>query len=122
MLIDGFPRSLENLENYESIIGVARRLIVLECDGEAMIKRVLARGAIDGREDDQRVETIQKRLDVFNTQTASVIGQFSKATSGKDALQYIDNDRIAIMLDGNRPIDDVSNDFVEAYLTLFTKL
>jgi adenylate kinase family enzyme len=122
VLIDGFPRSIENLENFESIIGVARRLIIITCDNEAMVKRVLSRGANGGREDDQQEETVRKRLAVFNSQTQSVFGKYTLTESSAEALEKKDDTRIGIKVNGDRPVPEVSVDFVDAFVTLTSQL
>lgn len=122
VLIDGFPRSIENLENFESIIGVARRLIVITCQEEAMVQRVLSRGAASGREDDQSVETIKKRLAVFNSQTNAVLSQYTLTSSAAEALEKKDDVRVGVKVDGDRTIQEVTVDFISAFVTLTTQL
>ena len=122
VLIDGFPRSIENLENFESIIGVARRLIVITCQEEAMIQRVLSRGASSGREDDQSVETIKKRLAVFNSQTNEVLSKYTLTSSASEALEKKDDVRVGIKVDGDRTIQEVTIDFISAFVTLTTQM
>jgi len=39
IMIDGFPRSVENFEEFERQILPASRLIVLECDEQALVER-----------------------------------------------------------------------------------
>jgi adenylate kinase family enzyme len=54
-LIDGFPRSAENYEAWQKVIGTdvdVRTLIYLECSLETLEARLLERGKSSGREDD----------------------------------------------------------------------
>ncbi|MBQ2591242.1 MAG: nucleoside monophosphate kinase, partial [Paludibacteraceae bacterium] len=44
----------------------------LQVDNDELIKRLLERGKTSGRSDDN-LETIKKRLDTYNSQTAPVI-------------------------------------------------
>ena len=51
-LIDGFPRSLENLEAFEADVGNAAFMLFLKVSEEEMEKRLLKRGETSGRSDD----------------------------------------------------------------------
>jgi len=73
VLFDGFPRTIlqakalkEMLSERDTDISV---LIDLQVDDEELIKRLLERGKVSGRSDDN-LETIQSRLNVYHTQTA----------------------------------------------------
>ncbi|OAY74651.1 UMP-CMP kinase 2-like isoform X1 [Ananas comosus] len=74
-LIDGFPRSEENRIAFETIIGVEPNLVLFfDCPEEEMVKRVLGRN--QGRIDDN-IETIKKRLKVFEMLNLPVINYYS---------------------------------------------
>ena len=71
-IFDGFPRTLAQgealskmLEKHGEDIDV---VLSLEVDEEELIDRLLKRGQISGRKDDNR-ETIESRLKVYHTQT-----------------------------------------------------
>jgi UMP-CMP kinase len=75
ILLDGFPRNDENLEKWNEIIGDSIELkfvIFLNCSEKTMINRVLKRGETSGRSDDN-IETVKKRIKVYNEQTLPVI-------------------------------------------------
>lgn len=125
VLVDGFPRSIENLENWELIIGVARRLIVISCDEDAMVSRVLGRAASSpggAREDDMQEATIRKRIDVFNSQTKQVISVYTLTHSASEALEKASDKRIGVQVDGDRPVQEVTVDFMNAFITLTSKI
>eukprot|EP00461_Guttulinopsis_vulgaris_P000150 UN00150 len=122
VLIDGFPRSTENLESYESIIGTARRLIVLDVPAEEMVQRILARSKFSGREDDASEATVRKRLAVFDSQTAETMRSFTIVENAEEALKVADEKRVGIKINGNRPIDVVTPEFMNAFITLSSKL
>jgi len=115
ILIDGFPRSEENFVEFERLIGPARRLVVVDVDDDAMVKRVLKRGESSGRADDQSIDTIRNRLRVFSEETGAVISKFN--TFDVNAAS-IDAPRSAIKIDGNRAPADVAVDFTKAFLRL----
>ncbi|CAN6460916.1 unnamed protein product [Victoria cruziana] len=73
-LIDGFPRSEDNRVAFEHIIGAEPELVLfLECPEKEMIRRVLNRK--QGRIDDN-IETIEKRLKIFNKLNFPVINYY----------------------------------------------
>lgn len=75
-LIDGFPRSEENRIAFEKIVGAEPNVVLFfECPEEEMVKRVLNRN--QGRVDDN-METIKKRLKVFEALNLPVINYYSK--------------------------------------------
>jgi UMP-CMP kinase family protein len=73
-LIDGFPRSLENLEAFEADVGKFAFMLFLQVSEEEMEKRLLRRGETSGRSDDNR-ETIVKRFRAFHEMSMPVIDQ-----------------------------------------------
>ena len=71
-LIDGFPRSLSNLEAFEAEMGPAAFMLFLEVSEAEMEARLLKRGLSSGRSDDNR-DTIVKRFRTFLEDSMPVI-------------------------------------------------
>ena len=76
-LIDGFPRSLENLEAFEADVGNAAFMLFLKVSEEEMEKRLLKRGETSGRSDDNR-ETIVKRFRAFHESSIPVVNSLAE--------------------------------------------
>ncbi|CAL0329445.1 unnamed protein product [Lupinus luteus] len=75
-LIDGFPRSEENRIAFEQIIGAEPNIVLFfDCPEQEMVKRVLSRN--QGRIDDN-IDTIKKRLKVFEALNRPVIDHYAK--------------------------------------------
>ncbi|XP_041002750.1 UMP-CMP kinase isoform X1 [Juglans microcarpa x Juglans regia] len=75
-LIDGFPRSEENRIAFERIIGAEPNIVLFfDCPEEEMVKRVLNRN--QGRVDDN-IDTIKKRLKVFEALNLPVVNHYAK--------------------------------------------
>lgn len=80
-IFDGFPRTVEQarelrkaLTDYDERVSV---MISLEVPREELVKRLLKRGKETGRTDDN-LETINKRIDVYNRQTIPVTYYYDK--------------------------------------------
>ena len=72
-IFDGFPRTLSQGEALDRMLLAHNEkidaVISLEVDEEELFQRLLNRGKVSGRKDDNR-ETIESRLDVYQKQTA----------------------------------------------------
>ncbi len=75
IILDGFPRTVAQAEALETMLSNLNKevtiLIDLQVDNKELINRLLKRGETSGRCDDN-LETIQKRLKVYETKTAPV--------------------------------------------------
>ncbi|MBQ2554661.1 MAG: adenylate kinase [Prevotella sp.] len=76
VIFDGFPRTIPQAEALKSMLSARGHCIsaMLELDvpEEELTKRLLLRGQLSGRSDDNE-ETIRKRLSVYHSQTAPLI-------------------------------------------------
>lgn len=73
-IFDGFPRTVaqaEALDNFlESKDMKINATIALEANDEVLIQRLLERGKVSGRTDDQDKDKIRNRFDEYNSKTA----------------------------------------------------
>eukprot|EP00980_Cylindrotheca_fusiformis_P000195 scaffold36_cov127-Cylindrotheca_fusiformis.AAC.5 len=76
-LIDGFPRSHENMKAWEDTMNVHNVMFVLdfECPETVLEGRLLERGKNSGRTDDN-IETIRKRFNTFKAESVPIIKYF----------------------------------------------
>ena len=76
-IFDGFPRTIaqaEALDVFLSSKGMRiHGTLGLEADEEALIPRIIERGKVSGRADDQDEEKIRKRFSEYNEKTAPLI-------------------------------------------------
>lgn len=80
-IFDGFPRTTEQAKALKKMLKAREMkisvVIDLEVDDEELITRLLNRGLTSGRSDDN-YETIQHRIQVYNTKTAPVKDYYRK--------------------------------------------
>jgi len=77
-LLDGFPRSLNNMEGWYEIFGRNSPLpamLYFECPYEELEKRILGRAKYSGRSDDN-VESMKLRFDTFKAETLPTVEFF----------------------------------------------
>ena len=104
VIFDGFPRTIPQAEALEKILNKRGMdvsiLLDLQVDNEELIKRLLERGRISGRSDDNE-ETIQSRLQVYHNQTAPLAEHYKR--KGKH-----------VAIKGNGTIEEIFNRIAEA--------
>ncbi|GJQ14696.1 hypothetical protein GpartN1_g7009.t1 [Galdieria partita] len=77
ILMDGFPRTLDQAIAFEKQVGCCIAVLYLECSLIVLRQRLLLRGLSSGRQDDiERV--IQQRLDTFEKQTTQVVEYYRR--------------------------------------------
>lgn len=80
-LLDGYPRTLDQVEALDGILedgeGGVDAVLMLEVDYDAVIQRLVARGAEQGRSDDTE-DTIRRRLEVYAEQTTPLVDVYER--------------------------------------------
>jgi len=76
-LIDGYPREVEQGEDFENQIAPASLVIYFDCSDETMKSRLLGRALSSGRADDNEA-TIVKRLVTFHQCSEPVIKKYTE--------------------------------------------
>ena len=76
-LIDGYPRAMDQAEEFENTIGPCRLALFFNCPLETLEARLLERGKTSGRADDN-IDTIKKRFQTFQEQSLPVIDHLKK--------------------------------------------
>ena len=98
-LLDGFPRTVAQAEGLNSILSKSKQALTavvnLKVADSIVVERILKRGIASGRSDDT-AEVIQKRLDVFQAQTAPLI-------------QFYGNSGHLVEIDGVGEVEEVFN-------------
>ena len=80
-IFDGFPRTTAQAEALDAFLNhrntPVTSMLALEVEEEELKKRLLARAETSGRPDDADPAVIQKRIDVYNAETAPVAGHYA---------------------------------------------
>ena len=82
-LIDGFPRSQENKDGWDKLMGPfvdMRFVLFLECDEDKLIDRINARSAASGtaKREDDNIEVLRKRFHVYRDQSMPIVDFYSQ--------------------------------------------
>jgi len=81
-IFDGFPRTTAQAEALDKMLAErgmkVSGMIALEVEKQELINRLLNRGKTSGRADDQDVNIIENRINVYNRETAPVIEFYRK--------------------------------------------
>ncbi|MDP4266038.1 MAG: adenylate kinase [Bacteroidota bacterium] len=97
VIFDGFPRTLDQAAKLDAILSEKGKginsVIALDCHKDLLVQRLVKRGIDSGRSDDTE-DVINKRLIVYNEQTAPLIEYYKKQSK-------------FINVDGNGSIDEV---------------
>lgn len=94
-LLDGYPRTVQQVEALDAMLatlGVSLdAVILLDVDNEAIVQRLIQRGATQGRSDDNE-ETIRRRIEVYTEQTSPLVDIYTERGLVKkiDGMQEID--------------------------------
>ena len=124
-ILDGFPRTIKQAEALDSIIKIDK-VIFIDVPEDVLLSRLTGRrvckncnnvyhlefnppknpsicdkcgGELYQRDDDKE-ETVKKRIETYNNQT-------------KPLIDYYENKGILIRINGNQPIDKVTKDIIE---------
>ena len=98
VLMDGFPRTVPQAEAVDRFLAERKAridtVLLLEVDEEELVRRLLGRAEKEGRSDDN-LESITRRLKVYEEQTAPLVAYYDRqgvvrrvpGTGDVDAIQ-----------------------------------
>jgi adenylate kinase family enzyme len=73
VLVDGFPRALDQVESFKSGLKADCDFVLFfDCNEELLTQRLLKRGETSGRSDDNS-EAIKKRFETFHRESVPVV-------------------------------------------------
>ncbi|KAL5011338.1 hypothetical protein ScPMuIL_009889 [Solemya velum] len=107
-IIEGYPRTMKQVEEYEKLVGRVDLVFLLDCEEYYCTQRLLRRGAETGRPDDN-IHAIAKRLASFKKNVLPV-------------AKYYEDKGCLVVLDGDRDTSEVAYDLANQFdLAFFGK-
>lgn len=105
-LLDGFPRTIHQVEALERTLGSdgLHAVISLDADIEPLVARMLKRAEIENRPDDNE-ETIRHRMEVYACTTAPLLAHYRAAG-------------LLVEVDGDGTVDEVTDRIAAALQTV----
>jgi len=80
-IFDGFPRTVEQADALDHLLNENKTpisgMLSLEVEREELINRLMGRGLVSGRADDQDQSVIENRINVYGQKTAPLISYYS---------------------------------------------
>lgn len=99
IIFDGYPRNVNQAQALEDLLEETERgevtiLIALKVEDDTIVERIMKRGEVSGRKDDQEEKTIRKRIDIYKKETTPV-------------YSFFDAHDKALLVDGSGTVEDV---------------
>lgn len=97
-IFDGFPRTTAQAGALDTLLLKKKTsisiMVALEVEKQELINRLMGRGKVSGRADDQDITIIENRINVYNRDTAPVINYYNskgkyKAVDGMGSIDAI---------------------------------
>ncbi|MDG2476201.1 MAG: adenylate kinase [Flavobacteriaceae bacterium] len=99
-IFDGFPRTLHQAESLDLFLDTIdlkiNATIALEVNEDELISRLLERGKVTNRSDDQDIDKIKNRFNEYNNKTSILIN-------------YYKNQSKFFSVDGKGSVDDITS-------------
>jgi adenylate kinase len=81
-LYDGFPRTVEQAQALERMLeGKGMKInamLALDVEHDELVRRLMGRGAVSGRADDQDMNVIENRIEVYRSKTEPLADYYRK--------------------------------------------
>ncbi len=109
-IFDGFPRTIHQAEELDKMLALSNNkvtvLISLEVPQEELLRRIVERGKVSGRNDDASIDVTRNRLKVY-TEKTEIVKDYYKP-SGK-----------CVEIDGTHSMEEVTGrlcEVIDSYL------
>lgn len=90
-LLDGFPRNVAQAQALnDAVTNAIGTVLLLEADTDELVARLLGRAEAEGRADDNE-ETIRRRLEVYESETAPLVEFYGDSVIRVDGMGSIED-------------------------------
>jgi adenylate kinase len=97
-LLDGFPRTIGQAEALnDSVVDAIGTVVLLDVPTDEVVQRLLKRAEEEGRSDDNE-ETIRRRLEVYNADTAPLVDFYGDVVLTINGMGTVDEILSRIMV------------------------
>ncbi len=97
-LLDGFPRTIGQAEALnDSVVDAIGTVVLLDVPTEEVVQRLLKRAEDEGRSDDNE-ETIRRRLEVYDADTAPLVDFYGNVVLTINGMGTVDEVLSRIMI------------------------
>jgi adenylate kinase len=97
-LLDGFPRTIGQAEALnDSVVNAIGTVVLLDVPTEEVVQRLLKRAEEEGRSDDNE-ETIRRRLEVYEADTAPLVDFYGDVVLTINGMGTVDEILSRIMI------------------------
>lgn len=97
-LLDGFPRNVAQADALnDSVVNAISTVVLLDVGTEEVVKRLVQRAKDQSRADDNE-ETIRRRLEVYEAETAPLVDFYGQSVLVVDGVGQVDDVFSRIML------------------------
>ncbi|KAL3872034.1 hypothetical protein ACJMK2_040003 [Sinanodonta woodiana] len=107
IIIEGYPRDLRQVEEYDKLVGRVDFVFLLDCDEYYCTQRLLSRGNKNGHLEDN-LAAISRRISFFKNNTLPVI-------------KHYDDMGKVVVLDGDRDATEIAFDLSQLFESQFAK-
>lgn len=102
-ILDGFPRTMAQAKALDALLGEFSATIAVvpfvDVNQDVLVERLAKRAEIEGRADDNK-ETIQVRMDVYQSETAPLLDYYAKRN-------------LLVKINGEQSIAEVTSDLTK---------
>jgi adenylate kinase len=78
LLLDGIPRTKEQSKLLDQAFSIEQIILIQVSDNKELIKRMQHRSLVEGRKDDENLDILNKRFEIYKEQSKEALSFYSK--------------------------------------------
>ncbi|XP_064649124.1 adenylate kinase isoenzyme 5-like isoform X2 [Lineus longissimus] len=104
-IIEGYPRTMDQLKEYQTQVGKVDLVFLLDCEEYFLQSRLVARGKQEGRIDDN-LAAVASKINFFKENTLPVV-------------KSLDDEGKLVLVDGDRDTEEICFELARAFDSIF---